>query len=118
LPDAAKLTFVLGGARSGKSRHAEALVEACAPPWIYLATAQAFDDEMMVRIAQHRTRRSSTGGRTKSRRCCRVLTRQKAGSCRWIAPRLVTNVTIAIAMPKPKAGAGRCLQLDGRVVVQ
>lgn len=57
--DAATLTFVLGGARSGKSRHAEALVEACAPPWIYLATAQAFDDEMVARIAQHRTRRSS-----------------------------------------------------------
>ncbi len=55
--DAATLTLVLGGARSGKSRHAEALVEACAAPWIYLATAQAFDDEMVARIAQHRARR-------------------------------------------------------------
>ncbi|MGP9819537.1 bifunctional adenosylcobinamide kinase/adenosylcobinamide-phosphate guanylyltransferase [Salinarimonas sp. NSM] len=50
-------TFVLGGARSGKSRHAEALVEACAPPWVYVATAQAFDSEMEARIAEHRARR-------------------------------------------------------------
>ena len=55
--DAPTLTFVLGGARSGKSRHAEALVEAGAPPWIYLATAQAFDGEMSARIEQHRARR-------------------------------------------------------------
>jgi adenosylcobinamide kinase/adenosylcobinamide-phosphate guanylyltransferase len=59
LRDAPTLTFVLGGARSGKSRHAEAIVETCAPPWIYLATAQAFDDEMVARIAQHRSRRNT-----------------------------------------------------------
>ena len=58
-----RLTLVLGGARSGKSRHAEALVTACPPPWTYVATAQAFDDEMTARIAQHRARRAE-GWRT------------------------------------------------------
>ncbi len=51
--------FVLGGARSGKSRHAEASVEALPGPWVYIATAQAFDEEMHARIALHRARRPS-----------------------------------------------------------
>jgi adenosyl cobinamide kinase/adenosyl cobinamide phosphate guanylyltransferase len=55
--------LVLGGARSGKSRHAEAIVQARPAPWIYLATAQAFDDEMRARIAEHRARRAA-GWRT------------------------------------------------------
>jgi len=52
-----RLTLVMGGARSGKSRHAETLVTALPPPWTYIATAQAFDDEMRERIALHRGRR-------------------------------------------------------------
>src|SRR3569833_147020 len=45
-PALPQLTLVLGGARSGKSRHAEGLVTATPSPWIYIATAQAFDAEM------------------------------------------------------------------------
>lgn len=52
------LTLVLGGARSGKSSFAEAEVTAQPGPWYYMATAQAFDDEMRERIAQHRADRA------------------------------------------------------------
>ena len=52
-----QLTLILGGARSGKSRYAEALITRLPPPWVYVATAQAFDDEMRARITEHRTRR-------------------------------------------------------------
>jgi adenosyl cobinamide kinase/adenosyl cobinamide phosphate guanylyltransferase len=56
--DLPHLTLVLGGARSGKSRHAEQLVAKPPAPWIYIATGQAFDDEMRERIGEHRHRRS------------------------------------------------------------
>ncbi|MDZ7603869.1 MAG: bifunctional adenosylcobinamide kinase/adenosylcobinamide-phosphate guanylyltransferase [Hoeflea sp.] len=52
-----KITLVLGGARSGKSAFAEALVESAAPTRLYIATGQAWDEEMRDRIASHQSRR-------------------------------------------------------------
>lgn len=49
--------FVLGGARSGKSRHAQARIESVPGRLAFLATAQAFDGEMADRIARHRADR-------------------------------------------------------------
>ena len=50
-------TLFLGGARSGKSRLAQAAAEACDGPLVYIATAEAGDAEMATRIARHRADR-------------------------------------------------------------
>ncbi len=54
------LTFITGGARSGKSRLALHLAEASASPVAVIATAEARDDEMRERIAAHRCERPAS----------------------------------------------------------
>jgi adenosylcobinamide kinase/adenosylcobinamide-phosphate guanylyltransferase len=48
------LILVTGGSRSGKSSFALKLAERWEGPRTYIATAQAFDEEMRLRIAAHR----------------------------------------------------------------
>ena len=55
-----RATFVLGGARSGKSSFAEGLIEASGLDAVYLATGRAWDNEMSKRIAQHKQRRGGS----------------------------------------------------------
>ncbi|ULL14186.1 bifunctional adenosylcobinamide kinase/adenosylcobinamide-phosphate guanylyltransferase [Paenibacillus sp. H1-7] len=57
------LVLVTGGARSGKSSFAEAYASSLAGEGVYIATAQAYDEEMKDRIALHRQQRDEAGYR-------------------------------------------------------
>ena len=60
------LTLVLGGAASGKSSFAERAIRQSAPDLqkIYIATAQAFDEEMHAKLAKHQRLRAADGWHT------------------------------------------------------
>jgi histidinol-phosphate/aromatic aminotransferase/cobyric acid decarboxylase-like protein/adenosyl cobinamide kinase/adenosyl cobinamide phosphate guanylyltransferase len=81
------LTLVLGGTRSGKSRHAERLAAASGRPVSYVATADGADPAMAERIREHAARRP------------RAWSTVEAGQ------RLAAAVR--------EAGSGRCVLLDG-----
>jgi adenosylcobinamide kinase / adenosylcobinamide-phosphate guanylyltransferase len=51
------VVLITGGARSGKSRRAEARARSCLGQPVHIATAEALDAEMEERIARHRARR-------------------------------------------------------------
>ncbi|WP_424833854.1 bifunctional adenosylcobinamide kinase/adenosylcobinamide-phosphate guanylyltransferase [Ruegeria sp.] len=53
------LTFVLGGAASGKSAFSEQLVVSSGKNRFYLATSQVFDDEMRLKVKHHIAQRGS-----------------------------------------------------------
>ena len=51
------LTFITGGARSGKSRYAQELALQRSPQPVYVATARIWDADFMERIDRHRKQR-------------------------------------------------------------
>jgi adenosylcobinamide kinase / adenosylcobinamide-phosphate guanylyltransferase len=54
-----QIILISGGARSGKSRYAEQRAPEMGRRRIYVATAEAKDEEMAQRIAEHQKRRGS-----------------------------------------------------------
>lgn len=57
-----KITFIFGGARSGKSRHAAEMAKRHGKKTVFIATATALDDEMEERIRLHKISRPKRWG--------------------------------------------------------
>jgi adenosylcobinamide kinase / adenosylcobinamide-phosphate guanylyltransferase len=85
-----KSILITGGARSGKSALAERMTLALGQPAVYIATAEAWDDEMTDRIARHRARRGPEWETvSEPMDLARALTETDGGP-----PRLVDCVTL------------------------
>lgn len=54
-----RIILITGGARSGKSTHAEKLALSLSPNPVYLATARIWDEEFKQRVVRHQARRGS-----------------------------------------------------------
>jgi adenosylcobinamide kinase/adenosylcobinamide-phosphate guanylyltransferase len=75
-------TLILGGARSGKSSYAQRLAREYADDDVlFVATAQALDDEMKTRIEAHRAERSAAWRTLEApRHAGEAIARVKTGS--------------------------------------
>ena len=60
----AEIILITGGARSGKSRHAQVLAETLPGERIFIATSPVIDEEMRKRIERHQAERQGQGWET------------------------------------------------------
>jgi adenosylcobinamide kinase / adenosylcobinamide-phosphate guanylyltransferase len=113
----------LGGARSGKSRLAQARAEATPGELIYVATAEALDAEMTERIARHRAERGPRWRTVEAPRNLADVIRRECGPGRvvlvdcltlWLSNVMLSGQDVAVASREvlaAMAGQGGALLL-------
>lgn len=116
-----RLTLVLGGAASGKSAFAEGLVLGSGLPRVYIATAEAWDDEMRDRIAVHRARRTGWTEREAPRDLAKALAEVPEGAAvlvdcatLWLTNQMLAEADLEAATDELLAALNAC---PGPVVV-
>jgi adenosylcobinamide kinase/adenosylcobinamide-phosphate guanylyltransferase len=111
------LTFILGGARSGKSTYAQQMAEESGKPVTFVATALAFDDEMAARIAVHRAERPA-GWRTLEvpREVGKTLLGDQAvGSVILLDCLTLLANNVILSLPDAENGPAAQAALDGEI---
>jgi adenosylcobinamide kinase/adenosylcobinamide-phosphate guanylyltransferase len=99
------LTLILGGARSGKSMHAQQLArERSGEDVLFVATAQALDDEMGARIAAHRAGRPAAWRTLEAPRHVGKAISQ-AGSCGVVLMDCLTLLVSNIVVTLPESAS-------------
>lgn len=110
------LSMVIGGARSGKSRLAETLVTCAGLPRIYVATADAWDDEMRARIAAHQQDRGGNWTTVEAPRdLCAALAAVPAGhvvlvdcATLWLTNQMLADADLEAETAALLAALGVC----------
>ena len=97
-----RLTLVLGGARSGKSAHAQRLALERGRAVLYVATAEAGDEEMAARIAAHRTERPTHWQTLEAPRKVAEAIRVKSGEAEVILIDCLTLLASNVIAPMPE----------------
>lgn len=92
--EAKNLTLILGGARSGKSAYAERLAAQSGRAVLYVATAQALDEEMQARIRRHRASRPAHWRTLEADHAVGEAIRRAAQPGDWV---LVDCLTVLVA---------------------
>lgn len=112
-----KFTFILGGARSGKSTYAQQMAEESGGPVTFVATAIAFDQEMASRIAAHRAERPAGWQTLEAPVEVGKMVRERApdgGVVLLDCMTLLAN-NVLLALPEPENGPAAQLALDAEV---
>jgi adenosylcobinamide kinase / adenosylcobinamide-phosphate guanylyltransferase len=97
-----EMTLILGGARSGKSAYAQALIEGDGQPALFVATAAAGDDEMAARIEAHKASRPAHWTTLEAPMHVGAAI-QKMESSSWVLLDCITLLTsnILLSLPEP-----------------
>jgi adenosylcobinamide kinase/adenosylcobinamide-phosphate guanylyltransferase len=115
-----ELIFILGGARSGKSVFAEKLArERGGDAVLFIATAEAGDEEMKARIAEHRARRPSTWETIEApREASRALENYRGGARVIVLDCLTLLVSNVLLADKARAREWVERQVDALIAWQ
>jgi adenosylcobinamide kinase/adenosylcobinamide-phosphate guanylyltransferase len=113
--------LIIGGARSGKSAHAETLAVRSGLPVVYVATGEARDAEMAARIVHHRDRRPA-GWRTLEEPLALAAALRSAaapGACLLVdcLTLWLTNVILAGREPEIAGFLAALPALPGRIIL-
>jgi adenosylcobinamide kinase / adenosylcobinamide-phosphate guanylyltransferase len=115
----AKLTLILGGARSGKSDFAERLARASARPVLFVATMLPGDDELRARVAAHRGTRPSDWRTLEAPAATVEATRREARAGDFVlmdcVTLLVSNILIDMLPEAEAASAGEVARANAAV---
>ncbi|MHA6720243.1 bifunctional adenosylcobinamide kinase/adenosylcobinamide-phosphate guanylyltransferase [Sphingomonas sp. RS6] len=108
--------FVLGGARSGKSRYAQERAESLDGRRVFIATAEAWDDEMRARIARHRADRDQRWSTVEAPRTLADAIEAQSGAADIVLVDCLTLwlSNILLADEDVEAAGGRLCEAIGR----